>query len=369
MPITRTRIRVPRTALQALAVTLLLASGGLAWAAGGKFTIVIGGKIRSVEAVDGGPAGKMVHARAVGELARVAGWGMSFDAGSGVVSVTRGENAVDDAFRGFKGSVTFVVDGKITRVASKIVAGVPYVAGKDVKKIAETMGFEADLDAGAGVLALTGGGGSRSVGSADADGRGVTGRGGAGLADDPIVRAITGGLRAGADGASVPPVGAPPHDGSVCGYLDSQKALWLSTEPSREEKERIKRLADYFEETKNQPGGNPADLDELERVLRGFDAKVQRRLSGTRDSNPPAAAAEWQRGAVRFVSKTSEVLALSFDLIRVMRLPPDRQKNELEAFKKGVDKIKRLDNEHKALGTEANDLIFAVRGRNRCGPP
>lgn len=365
MPITRTRIRVPRTALQALAAAFVLASAGLAAAAGGKFTLVIGGKIRSVEAVDGGKAGKMVHGRAVGEMARAAGFGMSFDAASGVISVDRGEKKVDDALKGFKGSVTFVVDGKITKVGSKVVAGAPYVAAKDLKKIAEALGFAADLDTGAGVLALTGGGGGGiAAGGPRTGGASGSTRGGP---DDDLMRIVSGAAGAGLPAAAGE--GAPPHDGSVCGYLDSQKVLWLSTEPSWDEKERIKKLADYFEKTKNQPGGNPADLDELERVLRGFDAKVQRRLTGTRDSRPPAPAAEWQRGAVRFLGKTSEILALSFDLIRVMRLPRDQQEKEIESFKKGVDKIKKLDKEHLALGTEINDLIVSVRNRNRCGPP
>src|SRR5207253_2422507 len=106
--------------------TLLLATGANAAA---KFTLVIAGKISSEDALDD-KAGKMVSANAVADLARAAGGvGVSFDADAGVVSVNHDGGAVAEKISGFKGAaVTFVIDGKITRVTSKVGPdGVPFL--------------------------------------------------------------------------------------------------------------------------------------------------------------------------------------------------------------------------------------------------
>src|SRR3954470_44743 len=128
MPSTGTRILRPGPwAAQAAIFTLLLATS--AWAAA-KFTLVLGGKISSEDALDD-KAGKLVSANAIGDLARAAGgMGVSFDADAGVVSVNHDGGAVAEKISGFKGAaVTFVIDGKITRVTAKMGAdGVPFLA-------------------------------------------------------------------------------------------------------------------------------------------------------------------------------------------------------------------------------------------------
>lgn len=335
--------------------------------AAGKFTLVIGGKITSVETVVGPKGVKMVHARAVAELARASGFGLSLDAGSGIVSLTRGGGDVEGAFRGFKSGVTFVVDGKIVKVASKAAGGAPYVAAKDLKKVAELMGFEADLEGT--VLALTPAAGAGGSGTAVASG---------GAGHDPIPGLPGGGLgsdfmnvvknAAGGTGIAGSPYSAPSHDGSVCGYMDSQRELWTATEPNAFEKQTFQRLADLWSK-KDGPAGNPADLQLFERTLKGFHQKAQARLKGTRDSNPPMPARPWYDASVTYLVKVDDILKLCFDMIRVMKLPEDKQKAEFEQLKKNIDRIKRMDTEQKALGTVQVDETYGVRERNGCTPP
>lgn len=329
--------------------------------AAGKFTVVIGGKITSVETVDG-PGGKMVHARAVAEMAKASGYGLSLDAGSGILSLTRGGGDVDDAFRGFKGGVTFVVDGKIVKVASKAAAGAPYVGAKDLKKVAELLGFEADLEGT--VLGLTLAAGS---GTAVASGgnNAVPGLPGNGIGGDfmNIVQGAAGGT-----GLAGSPYNAPAHDGSVCGYMDSQRVLWTSTEPNVFEKETFQRLADLWSK-KDGPAGNPADLQLFEKTLKGFHQKAQARLKGTKESMPPLPARPWYDASVTYLVKVDDILKLCFDMIRVMKLPEDKQKAEFEQLKKNIDRIKRMDVEQKALGTTQVDETYGVRERNGCSPP
>jgi len=314
--------------------------------AAGKFTLVIGGKITSVETT---ADGKMVHAKAVAEMAKAAGFGLSLDAGTGIVSLTRGGADVDEAFRGFKSGVTFVVDGKIVKVASKAVAGAPYIASADVKKLSELMGFEADLQGS--VLALSGGGG----GAAPA---------GSGGMNTDLMKIV-----AGATGQTGLTGGAPAHNGTVCGYMDSQKVLWLSTEPSALEKETFQKLADLWSDKANKGKGNRGDLELFEKTLKGFHAKATTRLNGTRDSNPPAPARPWQEVSVTYLQKVDQILKLSFDMIRVMKLPEDKQKAEFEQLKKNIEIIKKMDTEQKAIGTTQVEETYAVREKNGCSPP
>lgn len=328
------------------AVAFLLLAMPAVVAAAGKFTLVIGGKITSVETSDG----KLVHAKALAEMARAGGFGLSLDAGSGIVSLTRGGADVDDGFRGFKTGVTCVIDGKIVKVASKAVGGAPYIASQDLKKIAELLGFEADLEGT--VLALTPGSGASSPV--------VTSKSpemGGGLGSD-FMKVV-----AGASGQA-----APAHDGSVCGYMDSQKVLWLSTEPNALEKETFQRLADLWSDKKG-PKGNRADLDLFEKTLKGFHAKATTRLKGTRDSSPPAPARAWYDASVTYLMKVDDILKLSFDMIRVMKLPEDKQKAEFEQLKKNMERIKKMDTEQKAIGTTQVEETYAVRERNGCSPP
>ena len=67
--------------------------------------------------------------------------------------------------------------------------------------------------------------------------------------------------------------------------------------------------------------------------------------------------------------KVDDILKLSFDMIRVMKLPPDKQQAEADQLKKNIDRIKRMDTEQKALGTTQVDETYAVRERNGCTPP
>lgn len=327
--------------------------------AAGKFTVVIGGKITSVETVDGA-GGKMVHAKALGDMARASGFGLSLDAGTGIISLTRGGADVDDAFRGFKTGVTFVIDGKIVKVSSKSVAGMPYIGAQDLKKVSELMGFEADLEGA--VLALT-----PSAAPANNTG-GAAALPGGGMNSDfmKLVQGASGqtGLTGGAASYT-----APAHDGSVCGYMDSQKVLWLSTEPNALEKETFQKLADKWTDKANKGKGNRGDLELFEKTLKGFHGKATARLTGTRDSNPPAPARAWYDASVTYLVKVDEILKLSFDMIRVMKLPEDKQKAEFEQLKKNIDRIKKMDTEQKAIGTTQVEETYAVRERNGCSPP
>ena len=324
-------------------------------AAAGKFTIVIGGKITSVESVDGSGGGKLVHAKAVAEMAKAAGFGLSLDAGTGIVSLTRGGTDVDNAFRGWKSGVTFVVDGKIVKVSSKAVAGAPYIASADLKKISELMGFEADLEGT--VLALSGGGGAVAAATPILQGGGM---------NSDLLRAMGGGTLPGMGGATAT---APTHDGSVCGYMDSQKVLWSATEPNALEKETFQKLADQWSDKKNKGKGNRADLELFEKTLKGFHTKATTRLNGTRDSSPPAPARAWYDASVTYLVKVDQILKLSFDMIRVMKLPEDKQKPEFEQLKKNIDLIKKMDTEQKAIGSAQVEATYAVREQNGCSPP
>lgn len=356
MPITRKRI-APFVFLLAL---LLLATQALA---GGKFTLVIGGKITAVEALDA----KLVHARAVGEMAKAGGFGLSLDAGTGIVSLTRGGGDVEEGWKGFKSGVTFVVDGKIVKVVSKASAGAPYVSSNDLKKLAQLMGFEADLDGT--VLALTpdASGGSTTVATNSGGGanghKGVPGLPSGDAIGGDIARLMSGGL-----GGTPATATAPAHDGSVCGYMDSQRVLWSATEPNVFEKETFQRMADLWSK-KDKSKGNMADLELFERTLKGFHAKAQQRLKGTLESKPPAAAIPWYDASVNFLKKVDDILKLCFDMIRVMKLPEDKQKAEFEQLKKNIERIKKMDTEQKALGTTQVDETYRVREANGCSPP
>jgi hypothetical protein len=325
--------------------------------------VVIGGKISSVETVDGPGGAKMVHAKAVADMARASGFGLSLDAGSGIISLTRGGGEVDDGFRGFKGGVTFVIDGKIVKVASKAAAGAPYIGSKDLRKIAESMGFEADLDGT--VLALTLAAGSNPAVANAGGNTGIPGLPGGGV-DNDFMNIVQG--AAGGTGLAGSPYQAPRHDGSVCGYMDSQRVLWGSTEPNVFEKETFQRLADLWSK-KDGPAGNPADLQLFEKTLKGFHQKAQARLKGTKESTPPLAARPWYDASVTYLVKVDDILKLTFDMIRVMKLPEDKQKAEFEQLKKNMERIKRMDVEQKALGTTQVDETYGVRERNGCSPP
>jgi hypothetical protein len=178
-----------------------------------------------------------------------------------------------------------------------------------------------------------------------------------------IMRLMSGGM--GGTGAQAT---APPHDGSVCGYMDSQKVLWSATEPNAFEKETFQRMADLWSKKDKTPG-NKADLELFERTLAGFHEKAKARLKGTLESKPPAAAIPWYDASVNFLKKVDDILKLAFDMIRVMKLPEDKQKAEFEQLKQNIERIKKMDTEQKALGTTQVNETYKVRERNGCAPP
>src|SRR5688500_653618 len=89
--------RTMPTTIRRIALGALLMISPLALAAA-RFTLVVDGKIASVES-----EGSLVSAKAIAELAKQAGSGLSFDAAAGVISIAKGP-AVDADLKGFKGT-------------------------------------------------------------------------------------------------------------------------------------------------------------------------------------------------------------------------------------------------------------------------
>lgn len=356
-------------------LSALLPAAGVV-AAPAKFTLVIGGKITSEPALQE-RGGILVSARAVSDLARAAGdVGLSADAEAAVVSITHGRGEIADAWRGWKGSaITFVIDGKITRVPAHASEGVPYLAPKDLKRIAESLGFSADLDAGAGVLALGRKSGERPVGGGEADSGASAphedARPSYGM-NGTFMQSIAG--AAGSAGHAHPVTAGGGSGGDVCGYLDRMKDLWCETEPSAEEKSTMDRLARLFQENEKKVKkgqkvqGNPADLKALEDTLKSFDAKVRRRLEGTKDSHPPAGAQEWYDTSMEFLDDTEAVMKLSLELVNIYKQPPAKQKSK-EEIQKMHKRLKSLNQQVQGLGAKENELILEVRTANGCGGP
>ncbi len=344
--VAKTTERTMPTTIRRIALAALF----LAWPAlaAARFTVVVDGKIASVDA-----QGTLVSAKAVTELAKLSGHGVSFDPAAGVVSVTKGGGAVDDGFKSFAGtSFTFVVDGKIVKAAGKSVGGVPFLASKDVEKIAKAMGFQAELDAAAGVLAAT------KPAPAAASGGGTTASFGL---DGSFLKSV-GGASSAAAGASS---GNP-----VCAYMDDMRITWLATEPTPEEKNTFKNLAKVFDEKRRKKAkGTPEELKVLEDTLKGFNAKVQQRIQGTKDSTPPSGAEPWKSVSMEFLEKVDAVMRISLDLCRIYKLPKDKQDRELEKAKKYVDELPKLNSAVQSIGARQVEETIRVRDANGCSPP
>ena len=333
-----------------------------------KFTLVIGGKITSEDALED-RGGRMVSAKAVADLARAAG-GMSvaFDAEAGVVSITHDGGAVAEKLAGFKGAaITFVVDGKITRVPAKVGAeGVPYLAAKDLKKIAEALGYVADLDAAGSVLALTPKAAAATKTAAATTEPAATPEQSWGL-NGTFMKSVA----AGSSGATKTSGG-----GDVCSYLDGQKVVWLATEPSEEEKSAFKNLAAIFtanEKLAKAGKGkeikvNKGDLQLLEKTLRSFSSKVDQRAAGTKNSNPPEGAKEWYSISVDFLDKVQAAMKLSMEIVNEYKLPDAKQPKK-EVFEKQHKRLQQLNTEIQAAGTQEVEIVTTVREGNDCGPP
>lgn len=333
-----------------------------------KFTLVIGGKITSEDALED-KGGRMVSAKAVADLARAAG-GMSvaFDAEAGVVSITHDGGAVAEKLSGFKGAaITFVVDGKITRVPAKVGAeGVPYLAAKDLKKIAETLGYVADLDAAGSVLALTPKREAAAETATVATEAAATPEQSWGL-NGTFMKSVA----AGSSGATKTSGG-----GDVCSYLDGQKVVWLATEPSDEEKSAFKNLAAIFtanEKLAKAGKGkeikvNKGDLQLLEKTLKSFSSKVDQRTAGTKNSNPPEGAKEWYSISVDFLDKVQAAMKLSMEIVNEYKLPDAKQPKK-EVFEKQHKRLQQLNTEIQAAGTQEVEIVTTVREGHDCGPP
>lgn len=348
MPITP-RIVTLNHALRAVVIAAFVVSLPLAAVAGPKFTLVVSGKITTVEAMQA-PGGNLVSVRAVGELVKsVPGTVMSADKETGVVSITRNANAVgapDGAklLDGLKaGALTFVVDGKIQKSSVKLSNGGVFFPAKDLKKLAESLGFAAELDAGASVLALS----QKAAPAAATAAAPPTG------GDD-----VSGSSR------------VDTGDGSVCGYMDGMKTLWLATEPTGEERDTLKRLTTVFQaQSRKKEKGNPGDLKLLESTLKGFDAKLQRRFAGTRGTPAPPGAEDWRAVSVEFLEKVDEVMRISFDLVRVMKLPKDKAEAEGQKPIKNAKRLQALNVEIQAIGARQVTETVDVRASNGCSPP
>lgn len=331
--------------------------------AGPKFTLVVSGKITTVDAL-AAPGGNLVSVRAVGELVKsVPGATVSADKETGVVSISRegvaGGSADATALIGFRaGALTFVVDGKILKSSVKLSNGGVYFPAKDLKKLAETLGFAAELDGGAAVLALT---------PKAAPASATVAAGSGGQPSYGLDGTFMGGV---AEAAGAAAGGVNTGDGSVCAYMDGMKTLWLATEPSSDERDTLKKLATVFQtQSKNKQKGNPADLKLLESTLRGFDSKLQRRLLGTRDTQAPAGAEPWRSVSVEFLEKVDQVMRISFDLVRVMKLPEDKQKAEGKKPVQNAERLHALNAEVQSIGTRQVTETVSVRESNGCSPP
>ncbi|HVO30627.1 MAG TPA: hypothetical protein VMV18_07820 [bacterium] len=341
--------------------------------AAAKFTLVLGGKITAEDALDD-KSGKLVSIKAVIDLAKSAGnVSVTSDADAGVVSITHDSGAVPEAIAGWKApGVTFVVDGKITKSSARVVSGVPYVGAKDLKKIAEALGYSADLDTGAGVLALTpkaAGGGSVAAGGGPEPAE--TKRPSYGL-NGTFMQSIQQSSASAAQHGATAGHPAAGGGGNVCAYLDRMKAVWCDTEPSPEEKSTADRLAKLFQdnEKKVKAGqkvqGNPADLKALEDLLKSFNEKVQRRIQGTKAEQPPAGAEEWYQTSVEFLDDVDQTMKLSFQLVDIYKTDPKKQPKK-EDIQKLHKRLQSLNQQVQAIGARENDIIVQVREAHGCG--
>ncbi len=364
MPSTGIAILRPRSTLLQAVIAVFVSSVALA---APKFTLVIGGKITSEDALED-KGGRRVSVKAVADLARAAG-GMSvaFDAEAGVVSITHDGGAVAEKLSGFKGAaITFVIDGKITRVPAKVGAeGVPYLAAKDLKKIAEALGYVADLDAAGSVLALTPKSAAATVTAASTEPV-ATPEQSWGL-NGTFMKSVA----AGSSGATKTSGG-----GDVCSYLDGQKVVWLATEPSDAEKSAFKNLAAIFtanEKLAKAGKGkdikvNKGDLQLLEKTLKSFSSKVDQRTAGTKNSNPPEGAKEWYSISIDFLDKVQAAMKLSMEIVNEYKLPDAKQPKK-EVFEKQHKRLQELNTEIQAAGTQEVEIVTTVREGHDCGPP
>lgn len=375
MPIT-VRILPPRR--PAASLLLLLACtflGVVAAPAAGRadgFTLVTGGKIVTVDVLPGTP--RHVSGQAIVELVRAApGRSLAVEPGTGVLSITADGGTVAPRLEGFPArttQMTVVVGGKIATSPVRVSKGVPYLPVRSLKVIAERIGFAAELDEKAGVMALTpptavAGGGTAGGGASAGAAAGATPRPSWGL-NGTFMESVS----SGAAGGPATGFSGGRGGGDVCGYMDRMKTLWVSTEPSYEEKETLKQLANLFQaQAKSKAQGNPADIKRLEAVLRSFDGKLQRRLGGTAGATAPAGAEAWHGASVEFLEKVDQVMRISFDLIRVMKLPKDEALKEGDKPKQNVDRLKRLNAEVQSIGTRQVQETHAVRAAHGCSPP
>src|SRR5438309_4118705 len=116
MPTIPDRIRPLRRWAQALVLGALVGSASAA----SRYSLVIDGKIVSVDALDS-KAGKLPSLDALAELAKaLPGASLSADASAGVISISRAGGGSIASLGGFKqGPLTIVVDGKIQKSSCK----------------------------------------------------------------------------------------------------------------------------------------------------------------------------------------------------------------------------------------------------------
>jgi hypothetical protein len=308
------------------------------------FTIVADGQIISVPT-----SGQSISGQAIVELAQIQGAQVTADPEAGVVSVTSSGKGVA-RLSGFKSrQLVVVVDGKIQKVSTRLVGGVPYISAADLQAIATSLGFQAQLDAKARVLALKA---LRKAPEEPAATGGVPDRHG-------LLRALQ------AEGGGSAPAEAAPGD--VCGYMDQLKQLWDGTEPSPSEKATFRRLANDFQAMEaGTLEKDPAQLDVLRKTLTGFAAKVSRRVQGTQQLPAPSSAQGVKRLGTAFLGKVQTTVKRGQWLLDQIGPDSEMTREDVDSI---AQELRGLDSEVQRLGRQFNQEVLLVRGRHGCGPP
>lgn len=150
----------------------------------------------------------------------------------------------------------------------------------------------------------------------------------------------------------------------VCSAMDRLRTQWESTEPSREEKETFKKLAETFQAAKdNKQSLQDDDVTQMDAQVQGFHKKARKRLAGTRSWVPPDPARRVKLYGEDFLMSVDELLTLSEAMMKAIK---EKDKNYHKQAQADIDRLKELEKSIQEQGMRFDAEVTKVRTSYGC---
>jgi hypothetical protein len=153
---------------------------------------------------------------------------------------------------------------------------------------------------------------------------------------------------------------------SLCRSMDQLRSTWERTEPSRQEKETFKRLAQVFQTAKDNKGTlKPEDVEEMKKTLESFQLKVKARLKSTQGWSAPEPARRVKLYGEDFLLTVDEIVSRSSDVLKAIE---SQDKSFVKKAEEEIKRLKELETAAQEQGQRFDAEVIRVRGVNGCGP-